>query len=265
MIQTLIDRFKRPGNSFSLLLLLRCLAFALLLGCAFLGQRIYPELISFIHWPLLSLAVVLAALLSLINLVGNKRFNETPHTFFTLVADPLLWFMAIAATGAAINPAISYVLVLLCIAAFTLPLLLACIILLLMGTAYAALMLYAPHYHHAMMMSWHLWGMWILFIANALIMLWVIVRLGALIREKDAAIARFREETVRDEQLIATGTLAAAVTHEIGTPLSSIALLVEDKEDEDSLLIQQQVQRCKEAITTLRNARNSENTALTVQ
>jgi two-component system sensor histidine kinase RegB len=249
-----------PKNTLTLLLWLRAAALGLLL-LASSGVNFWFEDLAaqFINWPRLSWVIVLSTLMTVVSLLLRQKLAEKLHVFTVLLFDALLWCVAVSATGGAVNPAISFVLVLLCVAALALPLYLSVVLFVLMAAAYAALLQFSPHYHHAMMMSWHLWGMWVLFVFNAVIMLWLIVHLLRVIRGKDIAIAEFREQTVRDEQLIAMGTLAGSVTHEIGTPLSTIALLVEDKDDEDSLLISQQIVRCKKALLKLRHVHEMED------
>ena len=258
MINTYIAA-KPVTNVLNLLSALRSGAFLLLLtSCLIIDQFYTGILSSMIRWPLLLTCISMGAVLNLACLyLRHKTLGNAPLLSLFII-DSTLWFLAIAASGGAINPAISYVLILLCVAAFTLPYYLAAFIWVGMSVAYALLMQLSPHPHHAMMVSWHLWGMWVLFVANALIMLWVIVRLMWVIREKELAIAQIKEQIVRDENLLAIGTLASSVAHDLGTPLSTIAVLVDDKIDEDSLLITEQVQRCKQALSQLRNLQQQE-------
>ena len=45
------------------------------------------------------------------------------------------------------------------------------------------------------------------------------------VRERDAELAATREQALRDERVMAMGTLAAGAAHELGTPLGTMALL----------------------------------------
>jgi two-component system sensor histidine kinase RegB len=69
-----------------------------------------------------------------------------------------------------------------------------------------------------------------------------------------------RERTLRDEQLVTLGTFAAGAAHELGTPLSTIAVLVRELERDcggnqslrgDLLTLRGQVEQCKRILTDL--------------
>jgi len=87
--------------------------------------------------------------------------------------------------------------------------------------------------------------------------------MAAAIRSRELALAEGRENAIRNEQLVAIGTLAAGTAHALGTPLSTMSVLLTDldKETEESLkqksikadisLLKQQVNRCKESLNQL--------------
>lgn len=106
----------------------------------------------------------------------------------------------------------------------------------------------------------HLAGMWLTFVVSVVLVAWMIVRMTASIRARDAALARAREQALRDERVVALGALAAGAAHELGTPLATIAVIageVEREKDlppavrEDIQLLRQQVAACKEIVTRL--------------
>ncbi len=270
--------FNQSTNAIKLLLWLRLLSVGLLSLTAlftsvnlFGGEANDSFFAKLINWPLLSIVIIASAVLGVLNAALMDRMPRDWHLLSTLVLDSLLWFMAISATGGAINPAVSYVLILLIVSALSLNIRDTILLLVVMLLAYAALLEYSPHHHHAMMLSWHLWGMWILFVVNAAMMVWITQYLMKLVRERDAAISEYREHQVKDEKLIALGTLSASIAHELSTPLSTIATLAESIEDEmlsgegqdaseyaDELaLIISQVERCKVVIQTLREEPDS--------
>jgi two-component system, sensor histidine kinase RegB len=89
---------------------------------------------------------------------------------------------------------------------------------------------------------------------------WFVVRMTRLIRERDAELAAAREQALRDERIMAIGTLAAGAAHELGTPLGTMALLAGELANdpqlpaaarEDIALLRQQIGVCKEIITGL--------------
>lgn len=249
-----LSRFSQPQAVILLLVWLRLLVTALLLSAygllAWLGE---PMLSSLLQWPRIMIFAGALLALSLLSQAARNWQLHNWHIFVVLLADILCWYGLVFASGGAINPAVSYLLVLLSVAALALPTVQAVALALVTVAIYAwMLQQMQGHAHHLHMFEWHLWGMWVLFLMTALIMLGVISLLSRAVREKDRAIARYREQTVRDEQLIALGTMAANVAHELGTPLSTIGLLVEDRDDEDAELMRQQLLRCKQALEQLK-------------
>lgn len=85
----------------------------------------------------------------------------------------------------------------------------------------------------------HLTGMWLNFLLTAALVAAFVGALAAALRRRDAALAREREERLRDEQLFALGLQAAAAAHDLATPLASARLtldaLREDYAGDDEL------------------------------
>lgn len=106
----------------------------------------------------------------------------------------------------------------------------------------------------------HVWGMWLNFALSAVLIAWFVARMAQSLRERDRRLAAVREEALRNEQLIALGTLAAGAAHELGTPLASIAVIAKELERDhadDAALVQElrllrsQTERCKSILTNL--------------
>lgn len=108
--------------------------------------------------------------------------------------------------------------------------------------------------------SLHLAGMWLTFVVSVILISWLIVRMTAAIRSRDAELAGAREQALRDERVVALGALAAGAAHELGTPLATIAVIAEELEAEAALpatarediaLLRRQVANCKSIVTRL--------------
>jgi two-component system sensor histidine kinase RegB len=80
----------------------------------------------------------------------------------------------------------------------------------------------------------HVWGMWLVFVITALLVAGFVAQLAAALRQRDREVARLREKALRDEQILALGLFAAGAAHELGTPLSTIAVLAKELEHEYS-------------------------------
>ena len=100
----------------------------------------------------------------------------------------------------------------------------------------------------------HLIGMWLNFTLSAVLIAWFVARMAQSLRERDLLLAQAREETLRNEQVLALGTLAAGAAHELGTPLSTIAVIASELERDHAhdpaltnelRLLRGQTERCK--------------------
>jgi two-component system sensor histidine kinase RegB len=109
----------------------------------------------------------------------------------------------------------------------------------------------------------HVLGMWFNFLVSAAIIAFFLARLAATLRQRDRELATAREEALRSEQILALGTLAAGAAHQLGTPLSTMAVVIRELELEhsdeaalnsDLALLRRQVDTCKKLLTKLLSA-----------
>ncbi|MDX1490675.1 MAG: ATP-binding protein [Pseudohongiellaceae bacterium] len=187
--------------------------------------------------------------------------------FLQLLVDVIFVVVILLYTGGVSNPLISYFLVLLAIAATMLRknyvngFSLLCIAL---YTGFLAMQLQVEQNDHGMGdFQLHLVGMWVTFVVSALLITLFLTRMAEAIRARELTLARARENEMRNEQLIAIGTLAAGTAHALGTPLSTMSVLLTelDQMDEQELaqpgikedisLLRQQVVRCKDSLNQL--------------
>ncbi|WP_026182536.1 ATP-binding protein [Leeia oryzae] len=104
----------------------------------------------------------------------------------------------------------------------------------------------------------HRLGMGLTFSVSALMLVALVSRMAASLRQRDALLAEAREKTLQHEQVMALGAMAAGAAHELGTPLNTLQLLVDelaaDKQPpqaDDVRLMQQQLRVCKEILSQL--------------
>ena len=105
----------------------------------------------------------------------------------------------------------------------------------------------------------HVFGMWLGFLISAAVIAYFAVEMAAAVRLRDAQLNRVREETLRNERIVALGTLAASAAHEMGTPLATMAVVLGEMRDECSqpgeqenlLLLEGQVKNCKRILDNL--------------
>jgi two-component system sensor histidine kinase RegB len=196
--------------------------------------------------------------------------------FLHLLLDVLGLSVLMYFTGGANNPFVSYLLVPVTIAAATLPWRYSSALTVLALLSYSALLyFYQPlpalmptevmeHAQHAAgtpeAPNLHSLGMWFNFLVSASLISYFVVKMAAELRQHEARLSQYREDTLRNEQIVAMATQAAGTAHALGTPLSTMAVVVnelvqEHREDSmlqrDLTLLQTQIQHCREALKSL--------------
>jgi two-component system sensor histidine kinase RegB len=227
--------------------------------------------------PLFAIIGISALFNGLVDWRLRHADSATASEFFSqLLLDIAALSALVFFSGGATNPLVSLLLPPVAIAALTLPT--RCVV--AVGTAaigaYSLLMLYylpLPMADASRATRLHLVGMWLTFAVSAVMIAWFVVRMTRLIRQRDAELAAARELALRDERVMAMGTLAAGAAHELGTPLATMALLagelvndpaLPEHAREDIALIRRQIGVCKQIITGLSRragAERLENTA----
>ncbi|MDP5004032.1 MAG: ATP-binding protein, partial [OM182 bacterium] len=195
-----------------------------------------------------------------------------------LLADVVLLILLLTQTGGISNPLISYLLVLLAVSATILPRLMV------LSFAAGSIAIYTFFLlidlssgqqmsmgaeGQAMTFQLHLVGMWVIFVVSAALITAFVTRMAEGIRAREINLAHAREDALRSEQLIAIGTLAAGTAHALGTPLSTMAVLLGELDSiatenlaapevkEDISVLRQQVTRCRNSLTQLTRASKS--------
>ncbi|NIE66649.1 ATP-binding protein [Burkholderia sp. Ax-1719] len=112
-------------------------------------------------------------------------------------------------------------------------------------------------------------GMWVNFMVSVALIVWFVARMSRALRQRENALADAQQRLLRDERAVALGVQAATVAHEIGTPLSSIAMLTEELRDiarsdkglepysADLELLDKQITLCTSALARLRSRASS--------
>jgi two-component system sensor histidine kinase RegB len=119
----------------------------------------------------------------------------------------------------------------------------------------------AGHAHHQDTgISLHVLGMWLNFGISALLITHFVATIAATVRRQREDINRLREQQLMDENILAVATLAAGTAHELGTPLSSLSVLLNDMQQDhhsnpalaaDLQLMAGQVARCQQSLRQL--------------
>jgi two-component system sensor histidine kinase RegB len=222
-------------------------------------------------WPLLAVAAVVAVwngishrrLYGVDDTVAAPASDGSAEIFSQLCFDLVALSALLFFSGGATNPLVFMLLPPVAIAALTLPQRLVAGIAAIAIAAYSILMVSfipLPLADPARAAALHLSGMWVTFVVSVAIISWFILRMTEALRQRDAELAAAREQTLRDERVLALGTLAASAAHELGTPLATMAVLADELEHDarlgaeahaDLQLMREQIGYCKRIITGL--------------
>jgi two-component system sensor histidine kinase RegB len=105
-------------------------------------------------------------------------------------------------------------------------------------------------------------GYGIAFVLTTLVLTWVVVGAVAAFRTQQQLLERAAQKAVNDAALLHMGTLAAGAAHELGTPLSTMAVIVgELRRDpptpavaQDAEILSAQIRACRDALAQFASA-----------
>jgi len=240
--------------------------------------------VSTLEIPFLFIAFLIGGVLISVLLgywrLSNSSVVSNIELFGHLMVDVIFLVILLLNTGGVGNPLISYLLVLLAVSATLLPRKFVYSFAIGSIVTYTSFLLLDLTAEHDMGMGTeseertfqlHLVGMWVIFLVSAVLITVFITRMAEAIQIREINLAKARENEVRNEQLVAIGTLAAGTAHALGTPLSTMSVLLTelDQMDAESLrntpikddisLLKQQVTRCKHSLNQLTRYYNKDN------
>jgi two-component system, sensor histidine kinase RegB len=109
---------------------------------------------------------------------------------------------------------------------------------------------------HPILSNLHTTGMFVCFLLAAVLLVLFVTRINSNLREQDLRLAELRQQSAEEGHIVRMGLLASGAAHELGTPLSTISVILNDwqhmpmvqAEPElavDLTEIQAQLARCK--------------------
>jgi two-component system sensor histidine kinase RegB len=199
--------------------------------------------------------------LNLINLVSFYRYKSQKNIsnktlFIELLFDVVALAIQLYLSGGSVNPFISLFLLQVIIAAVLLQEIYAWLIAAITTFFYFILSFYnknlhAFHHHdEGGFLSLHLHGMLISYVLSAILLLIFVTKINRNLKERDAKLQE-------QQQIINIGLLASNAAHELSTPLSTIAIILNDLKtstknlDEDIEIMESQVERCKNILSEI--------------
>ena len=247
------SRYSASLRNLRSLLLIRCVFIA---GQAALLWYIVGEgagkTVQWTFFAVLTALVVVTAV-SFFRLRGPWPVTD-PEYFAQLAIDVLALTVLLYAGGGGSNPFVTYYLIPVVISAALLPRrytwVLATVSLLAYGVLlfkHVPLPIFATMDHTGMGhgavaagLNVHILGMWLNFLVSVALITFFVAGMAAVLREQRARVAANREDTLRNEQLLAAASLAAGTAHELGTPLATMSMLVEELAETATDAAQQQ-------------------------
>lgn len=250
-----------------------------------------------INIPEQQLWLVIVAIIAFNTYTSMRLQTDDPVTELEVFSQICIDVLSIAAllylTGGASNPVTWVFLLPLIITAIMLPQSYAWYMVILTTSMYSILIAYnvplpdiAPHMpdmgelHQKAQMSdseyikqmhaisdknyfnLHMFGMWFGFVFSAGLVAFFVAEMARMLKIRERRLAEAREKALRDERVVALGTLAASAAHDMGTPLGTIAIVVHElmqdypddqfpEINEKMEILQNQVSRCKEALSLM--------------
>lgn len=228
-----------------------------------------------LDWQPMLLTIATLASVNLFSWLRLRNLSPvtSPELFAQLSIDVIALTILLYYGGGSTNPFVSLYLLPLVIAAATLPGRYTWNMAALTVTCYSLLMFYyipLPHIHQhgEDAFNIHVMGMWLGFVISAVVVAYFVVQMAQAVRSRDKMLARVREEILRNERIVALGTQAAGAAHEMGTPLSTMAVVIGELQHDmagtqpalrDSLdILDEQVRGCKRILDKIMaNAQDS--------
>jgi two-component system sensor histidine kinase RegB len=239
---------------------------------AVVGQIVTIAVVDFgfgIHLPLHQMSVVLICLVTF-NLGSMLRWRAhhevtNGELFFALLVDVTTLTAQLYLSGGATNPFTFLYLLQVILGAVLLRAWSVWTMVAITSACFTGLTLFyrplaLPGDYYGMLFGPYIEGTLICFALNAALLVIFITRINRNLRARDARLADLRERAAEEEHIVRMGLLASGAAHELGTPLSTVSVILGDwrrmpaiaadaqlLEEIDEM--QAQVQRCKSIVS----------------
>ncbi len=218
-------------------------------------------------WTEIITTLLFLSILNFVTWVRLRRNFSVSNIefFFQILIDVFALSALLYFNGGSTNPFVSLYLLPLTITAAVLPWVYTWLMAATTIGLYSLLLFHyvpLPHDHneHVSEFNLHVSGMWLAFVLSTTLISWFVVKMSGSIRERDKELSEIREQALRDEQLIALGTMAAGAAHELGTPLATMAIVSKEIQNDhidnqdlqkNMSILRDQITQCKHTLTEL--------------
>ena len=193
--------------------------------------------------PLLAMACVILFLvgLNVISLLRSRSRTAITNTelFAELLLDVAALTVQLYLSGGATNPFISLFLLQVILGAVLLrPLLIwilvatagACFIWLTQFFRDLGLLGYEREHGETGSANLHVAGLFICFLLAAVLLVLFLTRINRNLRDQDRRLSELRQQSAEEEHIVRMGLLASGAAHELGTPLATLSVILNDWE-----------------------------------
>jgi two-component system sensor histidine kinase RegB len=222
-----------------------------------------------IELPLVHMLQVLACLIAF-NVASHLRWHErrpvsNGEMFLAILVDVSSLTVLLYLSGGTTNPFAFLYLLQVIVSAVLLDVLWTWSIVLVTIACMAGLAIYAqplalPFDHARGIGSLYVQGLLVCFALNAALLVMFISRISDNVRDKATQLAALRQRAAEEEHIVRMGLLASGAAHELGTPLSTVSVILGDWKrmpafrDDPELLgelteMQTQLKRCKAIVS----------------
>jgi two-component system sensor histidine kinase RegB len=183
--------------------------------------------------PMLAVVAALALANHFARMVLYRRPIGQPAILLALVFDVAALTLQLSFSGGASNPFISLFLLQLVLGAILLEAGMVAVLMAVTATSYGLLGVYflPLHYPEAIQPIAPLlekFGAWVSFALTGGLLVVFITRVIRNLRARDVYLAELRQAAIEEDGLLRMGLLASGAAHELGTPLSSLSVVLND-------------------------------------
>ncbi|MDO6506020.1 ATP-binding protein [Colwellia sp. 4_MG-2023] len=247
----------KSGNPMQMVLALRSVAIVIqLLLILFVNLVLNYQL----PWAPLFGVIALELIYTFISFVFYQKKLQVSQLalLIQICSDIVFMSLLLFFSGGATNAFVSLLLIPIAIAAVTLPPTLLTLVAFLAIGSYSILLWFLPMSVMHGNMEGHFIAMGINFLFSTLVVALVVGKMARSINQRELAIAAYREDLLKQEQVTSLGVASAQVTHQLATPIATIQLLVDELEEDftdNSIIVdmQSQLKRCSVSLDAFRS------------
>ena len=210
-------------------------------------------------WAPLFSVIALELLFTLVSFMYYQKKPQISQSalLIQICADILFLSLLLFFSGGATNAFVSLLLIPIAIAAVTLPPFLLALVAFLAISSYSILLWFLPMSVMHGNMQGHFIAMGINFLFSTLVVAVVVGKMARSINQRELAIAAYRENLLKQEQVTSLGVASAQVTHQLATPIATVQLLADelDENDPNNVIIKEmrsQLKRCNDSLNAFR-------------